>query len=161
MCISFLTQFSFSFFSFFIPPYSPTIPAPRPLKRFRYSELRKKCKIEVKYGAGKSAFISFLAPVLGIRIRIWILACFWASKIQTRIQICQRYGSLKSLKKGVGSGVGSGSISQRCVPGSAPKCHRSSTLIGAVFRFFLSLSDLELKVSHRSGSPLSHKHSFN
>ncbi len=37
------------------------------------------------------------------------------------------FASLKSLKKGVGSGVGSGSISQRYR--SAPKCHGSPTLV--------------------------------
>ena len=35
--------------------------------------------------------------------------------------------SLKSLRKVVGSGVGSGSVSQRY--GSAPKCHKSPTLV--------------------------------
>jgi hypothetical protein len=38
--------------------------------------------------------------------------------------------SLKSLKKGVGSGVGSGSIIVRGAdPESAPKCHGSPTLV--------------------------------
>jgi hypothetical protein len=36
------------------------------------------------------------------------------------------WGSLKSLK----TGVGSGSVSQRCGSGSAPKCHGSPTLGG-------------------------------
>jgi hypothetical protein len=35
------------------------------------------------------------------------------------------FSSLKSLKKGVGSGVGSGFVSQRCGSGSASKCHGS------------------------------------
>jgi hypothetical protein len=41
------------------------------------------------------------------------------------------FASLKSMKKGVRSGVGSGSgsISQRYGSGSAPKCHGSPTLI--------------------------------
>jgi hypothetical protein len=43
------------------------------------------------------------------------------------------FASLKSLKKGVGSRVGSGSgsrsISQRYGSGSAPKCHGSPTLM--------------------------------
>ncbi len=45
------------------------------------------------------------------------------------------FATFKSLKKGVGSVVGSGSVSQRCgsVSGSAPKCHGSPTL---VFNFF-------------------------
>jgi hypothetical protein len=40
------------------------------------------------------------------------------------------FAHLKSLKKGVGSGVRSGSrsISQMCGSGSAPSCHRSPTL---------------------------------
>jgi len=37
------------------------------------------------------------------------------------------FASLKSIKKVVGSGVGSASISQRY--GSAPKCHESPTLL--------------------------------
>jgi len=40
------------------------------------------------------------------------------------------FTSLKSQKKGVGSGTGagSGSICQRCGSGSAPQCHGSPTL---------------------------------
>jgi hypothetical protein len=38
------------------------------------------------------------------------------------------FASLKSMKKEVGSGVGSGSNSQRYGSGSAPKCHGSPTL---------------------------------
>ncbi len=47
--------------SSYIPPYSPTIPAPRPLKRFRYFFFnRKKCKIEGKYRQGSPhAFLSY------------------------------------------------------------------------------------------------------
>jgi hypothetical protein len=45
------------------------------------------------------------------------------------------FASFKSLKKEVGSGVGSGSVSQRY--GSAPKCHRSPTLprCGVVLKY--------------------------
>jgi hypothetical protein len=43
------------------------------------------------------------------------------------------FASLKSLKKGVENGVGSGFISQRS--GSAPKCHGSSTLASRLQKF--------------------------
>jgi hypothetical protein len=39
----------------------------------------------------------------------------------------KKFASSKSLKKGVGSGVGS--VTQNCGSGSAPKCHGSPTLI--------------------------------
>jgi hypothetical protein len=44
------------------------------------------------------------------------------------------FASLKSLKKGVGSGVGSGSefISQECGSGSTSKCYGSPTLPSAL-----------------------------
>jgi hypothetical protein len=47
----------------------------------------------------------------------------------------------KSLKKGVGSGVRSGSrsISQRCGSGSAPKCHGSLTLVVSVNNKILAI----------------------
>ncbi len=51
-----------------------------------------------------------------------------------RISLRKKYeknnflASLKSLKKGVGSGVKPGPISQRCGSRSAPKCHGSPTL---------------------------------
>jgi hypothetical protein len=57
------------------------------------------------------------------------------------------FASLKSLKKGVGSGVGSGFISQRYRSAdpdphqrgsrSAPKCHGSSTLLDSPFNAHL------------------------
>jgi hypothetical protein len=40
-------------------------------------------------------------------------------------------------KKGSECRVGSGSISQRCGSGSAPKCHRSRTLLAGLILFFV------------------------
>jgi hypothetical protein len=49
--------------------------------------------------------------------------CLWVSYQKKR-----KFASLKSLKKGVGSEVGSGSVSQRSGSSSAPKCHGSPAL---------------------------------
>jgi hypothetical protein len=53
---------------------------------------------------------------------LWVI---YKKKIRKKIF----FASLMSLKKGVGSGVGSGSVSQRCKYGSGLKCHGSPTLV--------------------------------
>jgi hypothetical protein len=53
------------------------------------------------------------------------MMCLWAG-YKEKYEEKKFSASLKSMKKGVRSGVGSGSISQRY--GSIPKCHGSPTL---------------------------------
>jgi hypothetical protein len=60
------------------------------------------------------------------------MMCLWVSYKNKIFLKNIFFTSLKSLKKGVGSGVGSGFISQRYRSGSAPKCHGSPTLITAL-----------------------------
>jgi hypothetical protein len=58
------------------------------------------------------------------------MMCLWAS-FKKKMKKIIFFASLKSMKKGVWSGVGSGSIIQRYGSrgsGSVPKCHGSPTL---------------------------------
>jgi hypothetical protein len=57
--------------------------------------------------------------------------CLWVS-YKKKYEKIKNFAYLKPLKKGVGSGVGSGSVSQRygfLGSGSAPKCHGSLSMI--------------------------------
>jgi len=122
-------------------------------KRFNFNDTHTKYKnVPVVYMAryvdsGRVKSIEFTfrpilsssKSVLGIRIRRLRLKGMypWVSykkKYGEKIYLFLRLSTLKSLKRGVVSGIGFGSvfgsISQRCgsASGSASKCHRSPTL---------------------------------